>query len=101
LPTIEDSKLVEAGNVPIRTRQIRNKPAADRIGNLHKQDWYGVCLFLHCEDRRSGMSHNHVGLQCNKFFGEDYSTLWVTGCPTMVNLQIAAVHPPQFAEFFV
>jgi len=30
----------------------------------------------------------------NEFFGEGDSTLWVTGCPTMVNLQIAAVHPP-------
>jgi hypothetical protein len=40
------------------------------------------------------MSNNHIGLQCNKFFGEDGSTLGVTGCPTMVNLQVAAVHPP-------
>ena len=47
------------------------------------------------------MSNNHVGLQCNKFFGEGGSTLGVTGGPTMVNLQVAAVHPPQFAELFV
>jgi hypothetical protein len=88
----------EAGNVPARMRQVRNKAGADWIGNLHEHDRYGAGLFPQCENRRGGVSYNHFGLQSDKLFRKSFNATGIAGAPATINSKIDAVHPSQFLK---
>jgi hypothetical protein len=72
-------------------RKARHEPGADRIRDLREYNRYGAGLPLDCGQDRAGSSEDHIRLRCHELGRIGPLPARITGAPTVVDLDIAAL----------
>src|SRR5262249_19604749 len=86
-------------DVAARSREARDKSAADRIGDHGENDRNSARLLQKRRCSRCGVRKNEIGPQRDKFFRELSHQVRVAGCgPAGVKLNVPALHPAELAE---
>src|SRR5215472_9948198 len=88
----------EAGDVAARMRQAGDKPGADRIADLSKDNWYPTGLLLQRLQYQRADGQDYVRLQANKLDRIGPNALAVSGAPAIVDVHVAAVCPTQLLK---
>src|SRR5262249_47675834 len=85
----------ETGDIAARPREARHEAAADRVGNVHKDNRDGAGLL---EQRGGGggvLRNNQVRLQGDEFLRESLHRFRAARGPASVDPDVAALRPPE------
>jgi hypothetical protein len=88
----------ESGDVPARSRVVRNKAASDRIGHVHEHNRERASFPQQCGDHGSVLANDNIGPSIDQLLCKSSCLIGTTGGPTNVDLDIAAVRPTQLSE---
>ncbi len=88
----------EAGDIPARERKARNETSANRVGDDHKYDRDHPRLLLERCGDWSRVCEDHVRLQVDLFFREHPHPIDVAIGPTIIDPNVATVHPTQLLK---
>ena len=88
----------ETRDVATRTRKTFDESAADGIGNDDEHDGDGFGFVLKGGGDPGGVSQQHIGLQCDQFIREGVHPIDIGGGIADDDLDVATLHPSQFAE---
>jgi hypothetical protein len=88
----------EAGGIASGSAQAGDEAAAQGIADLHEQDRDGARLLQHDLRDRRGQRQNEIGPQRDQLLGECAHAIHVTRGPAIVELDAAAILPPQTPE---
>src|SRR5262249_28790825 len=97
-PAHREFKIEEAGDVATRSRHIGDEAAAERIDDVHEQDWDGV-RFLHERGyRRRGYADKEIGLEIDELPSECAHLSGPDSAPTKFDADVAAFRPAQLLQ---
>ena len=97
-PTYRGFKICKPSNIGARTRQVRDKPAADWVRDGGEYDGNGTRLGLKRRSCRSGTSKDDVGLHCHEFFCKCTDATGISSRPAIVKPDVAFSRPSQLLK---
>src|SRR5215471_13166817 len=91
-------EIEESGDVAARPRHTGDEAAAERINDVHQQDWDGV-RFLHERGyRRRGHADNEVGHEIDQLPSECAHLSGPANAPTKFDAEVTAFRPAQLFQ---
>ena len=91
---------MKSGRVTARPWKALDETAADGIGNKNENNWDGMRLLKHGRSSGGAARENEVGLKRDEFLSEAFHQLDVSRRPANIDLDVAALEPPEFPKFF-
>src|SRR5262245_9733368 len=97
-PAHREFKIEKAGDVATRSRHVGDEASAERINNVHEQDWDGA-RFLHQRGYgRCTHADNEVGFEIDQLPSECAHLSGPARAPTKFDAQVATFGPTQRLE---
>src|SRR5450759_4124681 len=97
-PTYRGFKICKPSNIGARTRQVRDKLAADWVRDGGEYDGNGTRLGLKRRSCRSGTSKDDIGLHCHEFFCKCTDATGISSRPAIVKPDVAFSRPSQLLK---
>ena len=75
-----------------------DKPRADRIGNVHEDNWNSARSLLHCANRHAADADDHVGCERDQFCGVTAKAVDIAANLAIFDIEVAADLPSQLLK---
>jgi len=80
---------------------VLHETRANRIGNVHEDNWNGVRGLLKCTHRYAANAQDYVGAERDKLRGVTAKAVYIATDLTAFDLEIAPAFPPQLLKGFL
>ena len=90
--------ICEAGDIAAGARQTLDEALANRVGDIHYDDWDRAALPPQRSDTRAAPGHEHLGLERDEFRRIPLVEHGVAASPAPIDTQILAIAPIERAE---
>ena len=91
-------KVLEAGDIAARARQVCHQAAADRIGDEDKDDGDSLCRLFQRRQTRIGPNVDQFRRACDKLGGAGTNSVDILSCEMHIELNVTAFDPAKFTE---